>query len=625
MIVQQPIKSSPYRKIPFGEVSIDKTVRADSSILIKSRVPLQAHPYRMTERLLHWAEHRPHQVFIGQRDSAGIWWTYTYQQTHTIVRSIAQYLLNAGLSEKKPIAILSENSVEHAMLALAALHAGIPYSPITPAYSLRSKDFEKLRHVISLLTPGLIFVSDGKKYERALQAVAGDAEVVIVNYRPDDIHATLYQDIVKTTPTAAVDRAYQAITPETIAKILFTSGSTGLPKGVINTHGNISTNWQQITQTFPFMADAFEIIDWLPWNHTFGGNHNFGLTLYNGGTLYLDEGNPTPAGIKATVANLREIAPTVYFNVPKGFGELVEYLQKDIKLREKFFSRLQLLFYAGAGMPQHTWDALERLALETVGERIIMATGLGCTESSPSALFSTRPDGFAGLLGLPVPGLELKLVPVDGKLEARYKGGNITPGYWKNEQATQQAYDEEGFYKSGDALKFVDADHVEEGLLFDGRLAEDFKLDTGTWVNVGKLRTDLLAAGNGLIHDAVITGHDQGFVGAILFPEVEVCKKQFGLSSEINLTEIAAMPVFKQAIQEVLLELAKKSTGSATLIKRALLANFTLSLDAGELTDKGSVNQKQVLKNHPECIRLLYQPALTPLVVEVDIQKTINL
>lgn len=618
MILQHHIKDTPYRKIPFGEVAIDKTVRADGSIILKSRVPLQTHPYRMTERLLHWAEHRPNQVFIGQRDSAGIWWTYTYQQTLTVVRSIAQYLLNANLSEKRPIAILSENSVEHAMVSLAALHIGIPYSPITPAYSVRSKDFEKLKHVINLLTPGLIFVSDGKKYERALQAIAGDAEVVIVNYRPDNIHATLYQDIVKTTPTEAVDRAYQFITPETIAKILFTSGSTGLPKGVINTHGNICTNWQQITQTFPFMADAFEIIDWLPWNHTFGGNHNFGLTLYNGGTMYLDEGNPTPAGIKTTVANLREISPTVYFNVPKGFGELIAYLWKDQSLREKFFSRLQLLFYAGAGMPQHVWDALEQLALETVGERIIIATGLGCTESSPSALFSTRPDGFAGLLGLPVPGLELKLVPVDGKLEARYRGGNITPGYWKNEQATRQAYDEEGFYKSGDALKFVNPEHVEEGLLFDGRLAEDFKLDTGTWVNVGKLRTELLAVGNGLIQDAVITGHDQQFVGAIIFPDIEVCKKQLRLSTESNLREIVTMPVFKQTIQQLLIEMAKKSTGSATLIKRALLADFTLSLDAGELTDKGSVNQKQVLKNYPECIRLLYQSALTPLVVEVN-------
>ncbi|QHT65480.1 feruloyl-CoA synthase [Rhodocytophaga rosea] len=618
MIVQHHLKDTPYRKVPFGEVSIDKTVKADGSLLLKSNIPLQAHPHRMTERLLHWAEHRSNQVFIGQRDTAGIWWTYTYQQTLTIVRSIAQYLLNANLSEKRPIAILSENSVEHAMVALAALHVGIPYSPITPAYSLRSKDFEKLKHVINLLTPGLIFVSDGKKYERALQAVAGDAEVVIVNYRPDNIHATLYQDIVKTTPTVSVDRAYQAIMPETIAKILFTSGSTGLPKGVINTHGNISTNWQQITQTFPFMADAFEIIDWLPWNHTFGGNHNFGLTLYNGGTMYLDEGNPTPAGIKATVANLREISPTVYFNVPKGFGELIGYLRKDRSLREKFFSRLQLLFYAGAGMPQHVWDALESLALETVGERIIIATGLGCTESSPSALFSTRPDGFAGLLGLPVPGLELKLVPVDGKLEARYKGGNITQGYWKNEQASRQAYDEEGFYKSGDALKFVDPDHVEEGLLFDGRLAEDFKLDTGTWVNVGKLRTDLLAAGNGLIHDAVITGHDQQFVGAIIFPDIEVCKKQLRLSSDTNLQEIVANPSFKQVMHGVLTVLAKRNTGSTTLIKRALLADFTLSLDAGELTDKGSVNQKQVLKNYPECIRLLYQPALTSLVLEAN-------
>ncbi|GAB3169045.1 feruloyl-CoA synthase [Telluribacter humicola] len=617
MILKDDIQSSPYRKIHFGEVSIDTATREDGTILLKSRVPLQPYPTRMTERLLHWAEVRPDHIFIGQRTSEGQWRTLTYQQTLDQVLQIAQYLLQADVSASRPIAILSENSIEHGLLALAALHVGIPYSSITPAYSLRSTDFQKLRHVMDLLTPGMLFVSDGKKYEKALKAVAKDTEVVVVS-NPGDIPTTLFQDLLTTVPTHAVDEAFNRIEPDTIAKILFTSGSTGLPKGVINTHGNICTNWQQITQTFPFMAEEFEIIDWLPWNHTFGGNHNFGLILYNGGTLYLDEGNPTPAGMKATVANLQEIAPTIYFNVPKGFGELLEYLRRDRGLREKFFSRVKLLFYAGAGMPQHVWDALEQLALDTVGERIIISTGLGCTESSPSALFSTRPDGFAGLLGLPVPGLELKLVPVDGKLEARFKGGNVTPGYWRNEEATQKAYDEEGYYKSGDALRFVDPDDVYKGLLFDGRLAEDFKLNTGTWVNVGTIRSALLAAGNGLIQDVVISGHDRDYVGALVFPEVEACKARFGLTFDADLREVAASAQLKQTMQQILDILGQRSTGSATLIKRVLIADFTLSMDAGELTDKGSVNQKQVLKNHPEAVALLYQPKPAHQVIEVN-------
>ncbi|WP_247236682.1 feruloyl-CoA synthase [Telluribacter sp. SYSU D00476] len=617
MMLKDDIQATPYRKIPFGEVSIEGSTREDGTILLKSRVPLQPHPTRMTERLLHWAGVWPDKVFIGQRDREGQWRTLTYRQTLEQVRRIAQYLLRANVSPMRPIAILSENSIEHGLLALAALHVGIPCSSITPAYSLRSTDFQKLRHVMDLLTPGMLFVSDGKKYEKALKAVAKGTEVVVVS-NPAELPATLFQDLLTTTPTHAVDEAFNYIGPDTIAKVLFTSGSTGLPKGVINTHGNICTNWQQITQTFPFMAEEFEIIDWLPWNHTFGGNHNLGLTLYNGGTLYLDEGNPTPTGIKTTVANLHAISPTIYFNVPKGFGELVEYLRRDRGLREKFFSRVKLLFYAGAGMPQHVWDALEQLALDTVGERIIISTGLGCTESSPSALFSTRPDGFAGLLGLPVPGLELKLVPVDGKLEARFRGGNVTPGYWRNEEATRKAYDEEGFYKTGDALKFVDPDDVYKGLLFDGRLAEDFKLDTGTWVNVGTLRSALLAAGNGLIQDVVITGHDREYVGALVFPEVEACKASFGLTGDADVREIAASTQLQQTMQQLLDSLSQTSTGSATLIKRVLLADFTLSMDAGELTDKGSVNQKQVLKNHPEAVALLYQPELNLLVIEAN-------
>jgi feruloyl-CoA synthase len=602
------LKQTPFRPVRFGPVSIEQITRSDGTIVLRSTETLAPHPNRMTERLPHWASTTPDRVFLGQRDESGAWRTVSFEQTFTLVRQLAQGLLNLGLTTETPIAILSDNSIEHGLMALAALHVGIPYSAITPAYSLRSTDFAKLRYTLELLAPKLIFVSNGQHYEKALQACAETAHVVYVQNAPHGINAIAFDTLLDTLPTDAVEEAFAAITPETVAKILFTSGTSGLPKGVINTHGMICTNWQQITQTFPFLADDdLTIIDWLPWNHTFGGNHNFGLMLYNGGSLYIDEGTPTAKGIATTVANLRDIAPTIYFNVSKGFEELIPYFRRDKALCAHFFSRLKLLFYAGAGMPQHVWDVFEELAYETTGERIIIATGLGCTESSPSALFATKAGSFAGMLGVPVPGLELKLVPNGGKLEARYRGANITPGYWRQPDATARAFDEEGFYCTGDALKFVDPNNPNEGMVFDGRIAEDFKLDTGTWVSVGHLRTKLITVGKGLIQDAVITGHDRSFVGAIVIPNVDYCRKLSGLSNGATLLELVKHEMVTNALADVLNSLKNEGTGSSTLIKKAVFADFSLSIDGGELTDKGSINQRAILANHPEVVEKLYE------------------
>ncbi len=613
---------APYLALDTIPISISKEVRADGSVLLKSTIPLEPFPLRLTERLLYWAKVSPGKIFLAQRDHSqsgeAAWKSITYKETLEKVRSLGQALLNRAVSKEKPIVILSENSIEHGLLALAAVHTGIPYSPISPAYSLRSDNFEKLSHIFRLLTPGLIFVQDANIYERALKSVAKGVEVISVVNPRAELSCTLFDDLMRTVPTGDVDVAHNSVTGDTIAKILFTSGSTGLSKGVINSQQNLTCNLQQITQTFPFLKDSnLELVDWLPWNHTFGGNHNFGLTLYNGGSLYIDDGNPTPEGIARTVNNLRNRKPTTYFNVPKGFESLIPFLKKDDKLRAQFFSNLKMLFYAGAGMAQHVWDALEELSVETIGKKIMIGTGLGCTESCPSALFASEPGGYAGLLGVPVPGLELKLVPREGKLEARYRGKNIFPGYWRQPELTSAAFDMEGFYCTGDALKFADQGNVEKGMVFNGRLAEDFKLNTGTWVNVGVLKAHLIAEGNGLIHDAVMTGHDNEFIGAIVFPEINYCRNKFGLGSHVSLRDIATHPQILNELADVLNRLAEKSRGSSTFIKRALIADFSLSIDRGEITDKASVNQGMVLKGHPEVVASMYADSLPAWIVEV--------
>jgi feruloyl-CoA synthase len=475
----------------------------------------------------------------------------------------------------------------------------VPYCPVSPAYSTISQDYAKLRHVLDTLTPGLVFATDPARYGKAIAAaVAPGVEVA-------DFNALL-----ATEPTPAVDVAMRATGSDTIAKFLFTSGSTKLPKAVINTHGMWCANQQQMRQSMPVLAEEPPVlVDWLPWNHTFGGNHNFGLTLYNGGTLYIDDGKPAPASMGETLRNLREIAPTVYFNVPTGFEAIAQAMKTDDALRRNLLSRVRMFFYAGAGLAQPVWDALHESQEREIGERIVMGTGLGMTESSPFAVFITSPEVKSGYLGVPTAGLELKLAPVDGKTEVRYKGPNIAPGYWRNEAASRECFDEEGFFRTGDAVLWIDENDVHQGLKFDGRIAEDFKLATGTFVSVGPLRAKIITAAAPYVQDAVITGLDRTEVGALVFPTAAV-RKLAALPDDAPLEQVLDSAPVQAYFQKIVDDLAASATGSASRIARLHLMHEPPSIDKGEVTDKGSINQHAVLKHRDALVNALHAGTL---------------
>ncbi|MBV8731019.1 MAG: feruloyl-CoA synthase [Acidobacteriia bacterium] len=591
------VETAPVRhvRIAPSEVVIERA--PGGVIYARSPHPLGLYPETLTESLDHWAAVAPDRTFMAKRDQNGNWRRLTYSAAREQARAIAESLLKRGLSTDRPIAILSGNDLEHALLGLGALYAGIPYAPISPAYSLVSTDFAKLRHIFQLLTPGLVFAASGTHFRRALETVLPPDAQLLVTTDPLP-GATLFSELLTATPGPALDAAHARITGDTIAKILFTSGSTGMPKGVINTHRMWSSNQEMARAMFPFVADEPPVlVDWLPWNHTFAGNSDVGLVLYNGGSYYIDDGKPTPSHFHETVRNLKEIAPTIHLNVPKGFEALAGALAADAALRKNFFSRLRLMYYAGAGLSQPVWDALETLSIETCGEKILMLAGLGSTETAPHALFADREQASqAGHVGVPARGVELKLVPVGHKLEARLRGPNITPGYWRQEDLTRAAFDEEGFYKLGDALRFVDEKEPRKGFVFDGRIAEDFKLSTGTWVSVGPLRALFLHHFAPYVHDVVIAGHDRDYIAALIFPDTEACRRA------------APDPAGLRALFERLLkEFARAATGSSNRIAVAILLDTPPSIDAHEITDKGSLNQGAVLRNRAAIVDELYQ------------------
>jgi feruloyl-CoA synthase len=553
-----------------AKVELDK--RADGTMVLRSPQKLGAYARCVTEWLVQWSDRAPQRTFLAERKGDG-WRKISYRETYGAVRRIGQALLDRGLGAQRPVAILSDNSVDHALLALGAMHVGVPVAPISPAYSLMSQDFAKLKAIFELVKPGLVYAAETKKFGLALQAVGAQT--------------TSVEELLESNPGSTLEREHAKVNGDTVAKILFTSGSTGAPKGVINTHRMLCANQQMLAQAWPLVEDKPPVVvDWLPWNHTFGGNHNFNMVLRNGGTLYVDGGKPAPGLVETTARNLREIAPTMYFNVPRGYDLLLPYLEKDEALRRNFFRELDVLFYAAAALPQNLWDRLKKLK-----PGVAMLSAWGSTETAPLATSVHFPMERAGVIGLPVVGCELKLVPAADKLEARVRGPNVTPGYYKRPDLTQAAFDDEGFYRIGDAVKLADPADPSKGVVFDGRVAEDFKLSSGTWVHVGALRVKLIAAADPLIQDAVITGHDRDQVGALVF---------------LNpMTKDMSYPAVRSRLESVLARLAQ-SAGSSTYPARLLVMTEPPSIDANEITDKGYMNQRAVLERRAALVEKLY-------------------
>ena len=597
------------RFVKLGRHDIDYAYQ-DQILYLQPKEQLKNYPQKLTDRLIHFAQTKPEHIFAAKRNAQGEWIKLNYAETLQRAWHIAQALHNRNLSEQHPLIILSGNDLEHLTLSMAAMLAGVPFSAISPAYSLVSQDFGKLKHVFDVLTPGMVYASDGRAFAKAIAACApAHIEVVTNKGIIGDHSCTAFQELLD-TPVTNVQEHYSTLDEHQIAKFLFTSGSTKMPKAVPTTHLMLTVNQQMLLQTFPeFEETPPVLLDWLSWHHTFGGSHNVGIALYNGGTIYIDDGKPVAGKFDETIRNLKEISPTVYLNVPKGWEELTDALERDAELRERFFAKVKILFFAGAALSEAGWNRLDRIAQQHCGEKIRIMSGLGMTETAPSCAFTTGPRVMAGFIGYPAPGCEIKLVPYGDKLEFCVRGKHVMKGYWRlNADQQSNIFDEEGFFHTGDAVRLVDEQDPTQGLMYDGRIAEDFKLNTGTFVNVGTLRNKVLIQGNLLIQDVCITGSNLNAVGFLIFPKLDACADYAGLSlSEHSAEEILKHPKIQQWFRQFLMHYNKDATGSSNRVSMLYLQTEPPQLDAGEVTDKGNLNQSNILKRRANRIEELYQ------------------
>ncbi len=599
------------KKISLAEPAVQVEKLSDGGVILRSPQPIGDYSVTQSAWIFDWAEKTPATTFLAERSGPnGTWRRITYLEFSNQIKSVAQALLNRIKNKIKPIAILSDNSINNALLLYGAMHVGVPVVPISPAYSLMSQDFGKLQYIIAQIEPSLIYVEDGNKFSHMLQRNDFGVTEIVVSTNPlANFRTTEFDELLSTKPTSAVDEASEKVGSDTIAKILFTSGSTGQPKGVINTQGMLCSNQQAMSQVWTFLNEKPPItVDWLPWNHTFGGNHNLNMILRNGGTLYIDFGKPAPGIIHQTVDNLKEISPSIYFNVPRGYDMLLPYFEKEVELRETFFKELEMIFYAAAALTQTTWEKLERLSEQTIGKRVVMLSGWGATETSPDCTHVHWPISKAGVIGLPIPATEIKLVPNEYKMEMRVRGPNVMPGYWKQEELTKEAFDQDGFYCIGDAARFEDEQDPSKGIVFDGRISENFKLSTGTWVAVGNLRTAVVASVDKVIQDVVIAGHDRDEIGILVFPNLIGCRTLCSdLSDDTLVEEVINHKNVRDALASGLRYHNSQSSGSSTKITRALILLEPPNIDANEITDKGYLNQRAILERRADLVVELFE------------------
>ncbi len=594
---------------------ISRSVTANGEILLKSEEPLGNYPESLIEMLRSWASADSNHPLAAERRPDGGWSYCSYGQALAGANAIGQALLDRGLTRESPLMILSDNSIGHLLMALGALTVGVPVAPISVAYSLRSQDHARIKAIKKLITPGAVYVEDAEKFGAALAALGGDLTVFAANAGPT---GNSLDDLLDTKPRLDVENAFERVTKDTIAKILFTSGSTGTPKGVVNTHEMLCANQQMMRQAWPFLTvERPVIVDWLPWSHTFGGNHNLNMVLANGGTIYIDDGRPTPELIGKSVANYRAVSPTLLFNVPAGYALLAPILEQNADAAKDFFRNIRLVFNAAAALPTTLRQRLEDLARKVTGRDIPVTGSWGTTETSPAATSAHFSFSDARSIGVPLPGVAVKLVPSDDgdTYELRVKGRSITPTYYRKPELNQAAFDAEGYYRPGDAVSFADPDDDNKGLLFRGRIVEDFKLSTGTFVHVGALRIALLSAAP-VLSDIVIAGEGRDEVGALAWLNEAEVRRILSWSPSPG-EEILYSEDLAKYLIGVLREF-NRGSGSSARIERLLLMGHPPNLDLGEVTDKGSINQRQVLANRANLVDLLYIDPPIPQVILME-------
>jgi feruloyl-CoA synthase len=601
----------PVAMLDFAPPKVAAERLPDGGMILRCPYALDPFPANVPAMLHRWEAETPDAVWIAERTAPPVteapWRKVTYGEAGRILRSLGQAFLDRGVGPERPVMLLSDNAVDHGLVQLAAMEAGVPAAPVSQAYSLMSQDHGKLKYIFDLLTPGLVYAADGKKFEKALKALPLGDTPVVVSANPAHSGHELLSDLMKTAPDRKIADAYAKVGPDTVGKVLFTSGSTGAPKGVINRHSMMCSNVVAMGQLWKFLHQRRPVVvDWLPWSHTFGGNHNFDMVMLYGGTLYVDNGKPAPGLIEQTVANLKEISPTIYYNVPRGYDVLIPYLERDAALRENFFKDLDVVFYAAAALPPHLWAKLEDLAVKARGQRVVMLSSWGSTETAPAATSVHWLIDKAGVIGNPIPGTEIKLAPVGSKLELRVKGANVTPGYWRRPDLTEEAFDEDGFFRMGDAGLLEDESDPAKGIVFDGRTAENFKLMSGTWVHAGELRLLAVTAGTPVIQDAVVTGHDREEIGLLVFPNEAGCRSLVPDHDGVPLFELIRREPVRARLRDGLAEHNAGNTASSRRITRALILDTPPSIDANEITDKGYINQRAVLDNRAALVEKLH-------------------